>query len=80
MPVLASRIELHDHLQQEGQSAQDYLTQLSALSDVAKATDGAQGVGTDVESFVLIEEMLQSQHGKPPIRDLEGMEGVEMCA
>ena len=46
---------------------------MSALSDVVKAIDGSQGVGTNGESFVLIEEMIQSQHVMSPLENLEGM-------
>ena len=59
---------------QQEQSAQDLLTELCALSDVVKAIGGSQGVGPDGKSFALIKEMLQNQHGAPPLGSLEGME------
>ena len=60
------RIKLHAHQQQEGQSAQDYLTELRTVADAAKAVDSPQGVGTTGEAFPLVEKMFQERHSTPP--------------
>ena len=53
---------------------QDYLTELRALRDVVKAIEGPQDVGVSGESFVLIDEMFQIQHGTLPFEKQQGME------
>ena len=39
MSALVARIKSHNHCHQEGKSVQDFLTELRALSDVAKAIE-----------------------------------------
>ena len=63
MSALSARIKFCNYRQHEGQSSQDYVKGLSAMHDVVKAIDGAQGVGIDGEVFEEIERMFQIQHG-----------------
>ena len=67
VPALSTRIKLHDHRQQEGQSVQDYAKELNAIHDVVKEIDGGQGVGIDGEAFEEIEKRFQVLHGCAPL-------------